>query len=424
MMNKMTCLPPLVLASLLATTSTAQALTVDELAEQFEAYKQQQQQEFQKLRKENAELKSNNSELKEKLDNTEQQVENNTVAVETISDNVESQSSSGGHWYDRTTIGGYGELHYNNYDSSDAKQQKDEIDFHRFVLFFGHEFTDNLRLFSEVEIEHSISGNGWGGGVELEQAYIEYDVTDQASMKAGLFLIPIGIINETHEPTTFYGVERNNVEKYIIPTTWWEAGISTKYNFANGIGVQLGLTSGLNADDGYIRGGRGKISKQLVKSGGVYGGIKYTGLPGLEVAANFNYQTDLDQGASDTMGDAVLSEFHAIYSHTLGPGTIMGKALYARWDISTTIDDAHTQDGWYLEPSYRVPTIIGDIGVYGRYEELKYYNKKQRSFGKWELGFNYWIHQNVVFKFDYFEKNSTDGSAKQTGFDLGMGYQF
>lgn len=413
------------LSTILAATSPAYAITVDELAEQFEAYKTQQAEEFSKLREENQQLKSKNSELKQQLDNTSQQVENNTVAVETISDTVETtQSGTTGQWFEKTTIGGYGELHYNNYDSSDPGQVKDQIDFHRFVLFFGHEFTDDLRFFSEIELEHSITGDGWAGEIELEQAYLEYDITEQASIKAGLYLIPIGIINETHEPTTFYGVERNDVAKYIIPTTWWEAGLGANYRFNNGIGIYAGITSGLNADDGYIRGGRGKLSKQLVKSGAVYGGIKYTGVPGLELAANFNYQMDMDQGASDVMGDGVLSEFHAIYSHALGPGSISARALYARWDISTSIQGANTQYGWYLEPGYRVPTYIGDIGVYGRYQELAYYKSKQRNFGKWELGLNYWPHENVVVKFDYFEKNPTDGSSKQTGFDIGLGYQF
>lgn len=415
--------PALLIAAFLATTSSVHALTVEELADQFENYKVQQAEEFKKLRQENEQLKSKNSELEGELETTQQQVENNTVAVETVSDNAETVQS-GDRWYDRTTIGGYGELHYNNYDSADPGQVKDKVDFHRFVLFFGHEFTDDLRFFSELELEHAITGDGWEGEVELEQAYLEYDVTDEASIKAGLFLIPIGIMNETHEPPTFYGVERNDVEKYIIPATWWEAGAGAKYNFSNGIGIHAGVTSGLNAENGYIRGGRGKISKQLVKSGAVYGGVKYTGMPGLELAANFNYQIDMDQGASDQMGDGVLSEFHAIYSHAIGPGTLTGKALYSRWDISSTIQGASTQDGWYVEPSYRLPTFLGDIGAYGRYQELSYYKSKARRFGKWELGFNYWPHENVVLKFDYFEKNPTDGSVKQTGFDIGMGYQF
>ena len=181
---------PLSIAILLGSTSVAQAITVDELAAQFEAYKKTQ-------------------------------VANNTAAVEVVSENYDVVSKTA-EWFNNTTIGGYGELHYQN-RSVEGGSHKEEVDFHRFVLFFGHEFTDNLRFFSELELEHSFikdtDDGSSGGEVELEQAYLEYDFNQSASAKAGLFLMPVGIINETHEPNTFYGVERNEVEKNIIPTT-------------------------------------------------------------------------------------------------------------------------------------------------------------------------------------------------------------
>ena len=34
----------------------------------------------------------------------------------------------------------------------------------------------------------------------------------------------MGIQNLYHEPPTFNGVERTNVDKYIVPTTWREMG--------------------------------------------------------------------------------------------------------------------------------------------------------------------------------------------------------
>jgi hypothetical protein len=111
------------------------------------------------------------------------------------------------------SIGGYGEVHYNNLDSGN------EIDIHRFVVFLGHEFNQNLKFFSEVEIEHSIAGEGKVGEVELEQAYVQWDYKPGHNGKAGVFLLPVGILNETHEPDTFYGVERNPVEK-----NWTQSG--------------------------------------------------------------------------------------------------------------------------------------------------------------------------------------------------------
>jgi len=427
---------PYTIALLLGTSLPAQALTVDELAAQFESYKKQQAAKFEKLSVENKNLKEQNNTLKHKIENTQQQVATNTAAVEVVSENYEEVGKAG-EWFNNTSIGGYGELHYQNRSNEDGSH-KEEVDFHRFVLFFGHEFSDNLRFFSELELEHSISGDGKDGEIELEQAYIEYDFNQNASAKAGLFLMPVGIMNETHEPNTFYGVERNEVEKYIIPTTWWEAGIGGSYRFDNGLSFDLAVTSGLDMDStgdkAYsIRSGRGKVSKQKANDPIFVGRAKYTGVPGLELAATVLHQTDMGQSDNPSdksveIGSGTLYETHAIYSHAVGPGTFTGKALYSRWEMSIE-DPAHqsaeSQYGWYLEPSYRLPTSMGDMGVYGRFQKLDYYSGSAKNYDIWEAGANWWIHQNVVLKANYIYKEDTINNNKdESGFDLGIGYQF
>ncbi|MDT8282549.1 MAG: porin, partial [Gammaproteobacteria bacterium] len=109
--------------------------------------------------------------------------------------NQNSQSTS----LSNTTIGGYGELHYNNLHSSKNPDEK-TIDLHRFVLTVNHEFNDHIRFFSEVEIEHNTvkdNNNGSGetskGEVEVEQAYIQFDLNDNTRANAGVFLMPVGI---------------------------------------------------------------------------------------------------------------------------------------------------------------------------------------------------------------------------------------
>jgi len=168
-----------------------------------------------------------------------------------------------------TSIGGYGELHYNNLTTSQtgkADSTKKEIDFHRFVLFFGHEFNDKIRFFSEFEVEHALvkdTADGSNGGeVEVEQAYVEFDLSNQHNAKAGMIIVPVGIINETHEPPTFYGVERNPVEKVILPTTWWNGGLMLNGRSRSGFSYDLMISEGLYANDGYsIRTGRQKTSQ-------------------------------------------------------------------------------------------------------------------------------------------------------------------
>jgi hypothetical protein len=412
---------------------TVHAITADELAIQFEAYKTQQASALQKIAAENARLKQHNQTLKNQLKNTQTQVNNNTTAVETVVDNTTTLTSKIGRWFDKTTIGGYGELHYTNRSREQGKHQE-QVDFHRFVLFFGHEFSDELRFFAELELEHAIAGENKNGEIELEQAYLEYDINQQLSAKAGLFLIPVGIMNETHEPDTFYGVERNEVEKYIIPTTWWEAGIGAHYVVDNGLSFDLALTTGLELNDDYsIRSGRGKVSKQQANEPIIVGRVKYTGMPGLEIAATILHQTDMGQGDNPSVeqvkiGSGTLFETHAIYSQPLGLGVLTTKALYSRWQM--TIDTlanqaAETQYGWYVEPSYRLPTAYGDVGIYGRFQKLAYYQGRNKNYTIWEAGANWWLHENVVLKANYINKQDTLNADKnERGFDLGIGYHF
>ncbi|MBL0711549.1 MAG: carbohydrate porin [Colwellia sp.] len=321
-----------------------------------------------------------------------------------------------------TSIGGYGELHYNNYDESDAK-----IDFHRFVLYFGHEFSDNIRFFSEVELEHSISGDDQNGEVELEQAYIEIDFNEATSSRIGQFLIPVGILNETHEPTTFYGVERNGVEKNIIPATWWEAGAAINYKLAGGLVLDGAITSGLLVDDNYkIRSGRQKVSKAKAEDLAYTGRIKYTAITGLELAGTVQYQTDVKQGTTSDDADAILLEAHAIYQ--VQDFTV--RALYARWDIDGDGAKALGRDeqtGWYVEPSYK---INEDIGVFARYAEYDNNagdstagNSTDTAVESTSFGINYYLHENVVLKADY-EDLDKGSEGDDKGFNLGIGYQF
>jgi len=198
------------------------------------------------------------AELKARLDETDQRVTVNEEKTEETAEEVEAAaeafetaqtSSSGSSWSDRTTVGGYGELHYNNLsdnnDTVGGDNSLDRVDFHRFVLYFGHEFTDNIRFFSEIELEHAVSGDGEDGEVELEQAWIEMDINDNNRFRAGLDILPIGIINPTHEPNTFYGVERNKVETEIIPATWWEAGLGFNGEIAPGWNYDIVAHGGL-----------------------------------------------------------------------------------------------------------------------------------------------------------------------------------
>ncbi|NND43815.1 MAG: porin, partial [Xanthomonadales bacterium] len=327
----------------------------------------------------------------------------------------------------QTTIGSYGELHYNRLDASDPARDLDEIDYHRFVLFFGHRFNERTRFYSEFELEHSLAGDGAPGEVELEQAFVEYDLKPGLHARAGLFLVPVGILNETHEPPTFYGVERNDVESIIVPSTWWEAGAALNGRWGADWSWDLALTSGLNmptsGGSAYrVRSGRQKVAEALASDGAVTGRLRYLGIPGLQAAVTLQYQADPSQASNDGLDSGTLFEGHIDYRR--GPFGL--RALYARWDFSgdaVTAAGADEQSGWYVEPSWRVSERLG---LYTRYENLDGY-RGQDQFSQWEVGFNWWLNDNVVFKFDYRDRDHDlpgDAGRDFSGIDLGVGYNF
>jgi len=316
-----------------------------------------------------------------------------------------------------TTIGSYGELHYNNLDKDGVDSV--DIDFHRFVLMIEHEFNSKTRVVTEFELEHALAGEGKPGEVELEQAYVELDLDKNSNIKTGVFLIPVGIMNETHEPTTFYGVERNPVEKNIIPTTWWEAGVMYSANTATGLSYDLAIHSGLHEDfagnAGDIRKSRQKVAKANGEALAYTARVKYTGMPGLELAGTYHQQTDLSQGAVVVggMGAATLVEVHAKYKK----GALGLMALHAAWDIDVA-SDAKSQSGTILEASYKVSKKMGVFVRQDSWTNDNGVSDKTQS----NVGVNYWPHEDVVFKFDVQAQNADAGNAD--GFNLGVGYQF
>jgi hypothetical protein len=323
-----------------------------------------------------------------------------------------------------TTIGGYGELHYNNVDADSGDSE--QVDFHRFVLFFGHEFTDRIRFFSELELEHSLTADGAPGEVELEQAYVDFALTDNLTARTGLFLLPLGIINETHEPNTFYGVERNDVENVIVPTTWWEAGAALNGRFDNGLSWDVAMHSGLaipttGGNAFRVRSGRQKVAEADASDLAYTARLRYSGIAGLELAASYQYQSDASQVAGDGLDSGQLFTAHAAYIRD-GFGL---RALYGVWNFdgfAVEAAGADKQEGWYVEPSYR---LTENWGFYARYEDVEG-ARAVDQFTQNEFGVNFWPVGGVVLKFDYRQRDFT-GSLDGTGFDafdLGLGYSF
>jgi hypothetical protein len=380
-----------------------------------------------------AEEVPSNEELFELFKQQQAQLEATADAVDRATNADDAPDDAGGRkitgqrtFMQRTNIGSYGELHFNFLEGSSGADNKSEADFHRFVLFVNHEFSDKIRAFTELELEHSLAGEGAPGEIELEQAYLQFDLPQNHTAVAGLFLIPVGILNETHEPTTFYGVERNPVEKNIVPTTWWEGGGMLTRRFDNGITTDLAVTTGLQTGDDFdLRSGRQKVAKANASDVAVTGRVVYRGTPGLEVGTTVHWSEDVNSSGENT--PATLFEGHVVYQK--GPFGL--RALYARWDLhSDAAEDVgrDEQYGFYVEPSYK---LCDQLGVFARYNQYKNGQYKKdgdvKSGGtkrQYDVGFNYWPHPRIVLKLDAQFQRNDNGAEELDGVNLGLGFNF
>ncbi|MCC6159201.1 MAG: hypothetical protein IT350_14220 [Deltaproteobacteria bacterium] len=192
-------------------------------------------------------------------------------------------------------LGGYGELHYNNKEGETA-----EIDFHRFVLFFGYDWDRIWSFRSELEIEHVLAGEGQPGEVELEQAYIEASVHPAFRVQTGIVLIPLGLINQWHEPPLFNGVERPYFHNVVIPTTWWEAGAKIHGDLGSHVRYQVLATSSLDAEAidpaKGLRETRQKVAEAKAESMAVSGRLDVSPVTGANIGLSGFY------GGSDQRG--------------------------------------------------------------------------------------------------------------------------
>ena len=158
---------------------------------------------------------------------------------------------------DGLVIGGYGEIHLNVND----EDANNKVDVHRLVTLLGYNFNDKVRFVSEIEFEHVKE-------VYVEQAFLSYSIKDNLNLRAGLMLVPMGIVNEYHEPTTFNGVERPGMDKSIIPSTWREIGFGLNGRMDNAsLKYQLYLFNGFKSDglggSNGIRSGRAKGAEAM-----------------------------------------------------------------------------------------------------------------------------------------------------------------
>jgi hypothetical protein len=345
-----------------------------------------------------------------------------------------------------TVLSGYGEINYNRPTRASENAQ---ADLRRFVLGVQHRFSPSTKLVSEVEFEHAVTSADDSGEVALEQAYIEHQLAPAWAVRGGLFLIPLGLLNESHEPTAFYGVERNFVETAIIPTTWREGGVQAVGQFGNGLTLQGGVTTGFDLtkwDATSSEGAEsplGSIHQELAlakaRSLSVFGAANWRGIPGLLVGGGV-FTGDATHAQAPARARVTLWDLHARWT----PGRWDLSALYARGTISNTaaLNAAlvgnptlipRSFDGQYVQAAYKLWTRQDyELAPFLRWERFNT-GKSYADLGPgltpdplpteqvWTVGANFQLTPGVVVKADYqrFRENKDANRV-----NLGLGWSF
>ena len=191
------------------------------------------------------------------------------------------------------SVGGYGEMLYQNFTSSrdndTPANAKSEADFLRAVLYFGYKFDDRFLFNSEIEYEHAQAGEGKAGEVSVEFAYLDYRVRKEFGARGGVLLVPMGFMNELHEPPIFHGARRPQVEQVILPSTWRENGLGV-YGDAGPVSWRAYVIASLKSsgftESSWIRGGRQSGARSRATDLAFTARVDYTPIPGLLLGAS------------------------------------------------------------------------------------------------------------------------------------------
>lgn len=359
--------------------------------------------------------------------------------------------------FSQATLGGYGELHYNDVTyNANGEEAAGQLDFHRFILFAGYNFNDWISFRSELELEHTLievedNGEAEGGEVALEQAYVDLRLKRQFGVRAGIMLVPVGIINPTHEPPTFNGVERPNVEKYLIPSTWRESGIGVYGNTSSGLSYEAYVMAGLAPNDisgsSGIRGARQSAFESSTANLAFTGRLDYNVNLNLKVGASY-FVSSLSHEVEDGSAEKIesldgalfnLVEGHLIY--TVGRLEARGLLVYSSISEAEALNNAfgntagEAQLGGYGELAYDVlptfaPGTEQQLFAFGRYEsyDTQYRtavipDNEEFNRNEYTFGLTYKPDPRVAFKADYqFLQSAGDKDIQQ--FNLGIGYNF
>jgi len=344
------------------------------------------------------------------------------------------------------SIAGYGEMLYQNFASEDERGKPTpggtQLDFLRAVIYAGYRFNDRFLFNSEIELEHA-------NEISVEFAYIDYLAHEHLGIRGGMLLVPMGLVNEFHEPTVFIGAKRPETEQRIIPTTWRENGAGI-HGSVDRLAYRAYVVNGLEAT-GFsangIRGGRQKGSKARAQDLAFVGRVDVTPVPGVFAGASL-YIGGSGQGQIKVDGREVGVQTTIFDLH--GQAQIRGfdlRGLFGRTRLSDTAElnealgltgsngVAETMRGGYVQIGYNALSQVASTDVaitpYYRYERVDTQATMPEGFERSlatdnafkTIGVELKPIPNVVVKADY-QWVTNDAQSGQNQFNLNLGYAF
>ena len=351
-----------------------------------------------------------------------------------------------GNYGDAVTVGAYGEITYNQPEALNG-----EMDVQRLVLLFGYKFTDEVQFITEVEFEHVQE-------VYIEQAFVNYALASNVSIRGGLMLVPMGIINEFHEPTTFNGVERPAVDNVIVPTTWREIGVGVTGRFNDlSLGYQAYVFNGFKSAsidgeggiNGFLKGsnglrsGRQKGIQSTIDSPTFSLKFDYYGISGLRLGLSGYFgdtqaEDEIDAIDGSSIGISMIGlDARYVYKRFTARGQFINAVLSntESYNNLTNKDLGSALQGWYLETAYNL--LPQDkkqrFFVFVRYEQFDTHAKtegdlvRNNAYNRSDIttGLSYHIAPGVVLKGDYQIRDNTQSNSELPNMlNFGIGVWF
>jgi hypothetical protein len=350
-----------------------------------------------------------------------------------------------GNYGSAVTVGAYGEILYNQPEGDNG-----ELDIQRLVLLFGYRFNEKTQFVTEVEFEHV-------NEVFVEQAFVNYAVGSNISLRGGLMLVPMGIINEFHEPTTFNGTERPAMDNVIVPTTWREIGIGVAGRFNDiSLGYQAYVFNGFKSTtpdgeggvSGFLKGsnglrsGRQKAIQSTVDSPTLSTKLDYYGIPGLRLGLSGYFgQTQAEDEVETREGANIgISMIGLDARYAYERFTARGQFIHAslsdtdKYNSLTGRDLGSVLQGFYVEGAYNLlpRTKEQKLFAFTRYEKFNTHADTagdliaNQAYDRTDVttGLTYHIAPGVVVKGDYqFRSNASDTDTKDR-LNFGIGVWF